>query len=296
LTSFLTGEVCALLSAFIWAVAVVLFQKSGETVPPLALNLFKNVLVLGLLVPVCLAVDGTLWPHPSAGDLLRLTLSGALGFTVADTVFFMALNRLGAGLNAIVDCFYSPSMLGLAFLFLGERLPALGIVGAVLVVAAIGFAIEAVPVRGRTRRDVTVGVALGVVGMVIVAASVVLVKSILTTERLLWISTYRLAIGTVGLLPALLLTRHRREVIAAFRPSGVWRVVVPASLLGTGIAPLVWLAGMTLTQVSVSAILNQLSTIFIFVLAAVVLREPVTKRRVAAVALAVAGAALVVLR
>jgi drug/metabolite transporter (DMT)-like permease len=296
LGSFFTGEVCALLSAFIWAVAVILFKKSGESVPPVALNLLKNVLVLVLLIPALLLVEGNLWPHPTSGEVIRFTISGALGFTVADTLFLMALNRLGAGLTAIVDCFYSPSMLGLAFLFLGERLPFLGLIGALLVVAAIACAVESVPVPDRSRRDVVIGITLGILGMVLVAASVVMVKGILSIDRLFWISAYRLAIGTVLLLPALLIARERKAILRAFRPSRAWRVAVPAALLGTGIAPLIWLAGMTLEKVSVNAVLNQLSTIFIFVLAALVLHEPVTKRRVMAVVLAFAGAMLVVIR
>ncbi|RKZ05653.1 EamA family transporter, partial [bacterium] len=35
------GKLFALLSALTWAVAVILFKKSGERVPPFALNLFK---------------------------------------------------------------------------------------------------------------------------------------------------------------------------------------------------------------------------------------------------------------
>jgi len=43
-------------------------------------------------------------------------------------------------------------------------------------------------------------------------------------------------------------------------------------------------------------VLNQLSTIFIFVLAAVFLKEPLTPRRTVALVMAVSGAVLVTLR
>jgi drug/metabolite transporter (DMT)-like permease len=275
---------------------VILFKKGGETVAPLPLNLFKNLLVLLLLVPVCGLVEGSLWPDPTTGEVLLLVLSGGLGFTVADTLFLMALNRLGAGLNAVVDCFYAPSMLGMAYVFLGERLPLLGIVGAVLVVGAIGIAVEARPAPGRSRRDVVTGVIIGIVGMVVVAASVVTIKHVLVPDRILWIGVVRLVAGIVGLVPILLWAGEGPAFVRLLRPTRVWRYLVPAALLGTGLAPLVWLAGMEREDVSVNAALNQLSTIFIFVLAAIALREPVTRRRLAAVVLAFAGALLVVLR
>ena len=36
------GELLALLSPMAWAVAVILFRKTGEKVPPVPLNLVKN--------------------------------------------------------------------------------------------------------------------------------------------------------------------------------------------------------------------------------------------------------------
>ena len=45
------GQILALLTAVIWAVAVILFKKSGETFHPLGLNIFKNVLAAALFLP-----------------------------------------------------------------------------------------------------------------------------------------------------------------------------------------------------------------------------------------------------
>jgi drug/metabolite transporter (DMT)-like permease len=69
--------------------------------------------------------------------------------------------------------------------------------------------------------------------------------------------------------------------------------MVPASILGAYVSNLAWLAGMKLTRASVAAPLNQLSTIFIFILAAIFLKEKVTRRKMAAVVLASLGAFLV---
>ena len=55
-----------------------------------------------------------------------------------------------------------------------------------------------------------------------------------------------------------------------------------------------WLNGFALTSVARAAILNQLSTIWIFVLAALFLGEPLTVRRTLAVGLAMVGVLLVI--
>jgi drug/metabolite transporter (DMT)-like permease len=49
---------------------------------------------------------------------------------------------------------------------------------------------------------------------------------------------------------------------------------------------------MKYTLVSLAAILNQLSTVFIFLLAAIFLKEPVTVSRILAILLATVGAIL----
>ena len=48
------GEILSLGCAIVWATAVVLFRKSGETMPPLGLNLFKDLLGLFLFIPTSL--------------------------------------------------------------------------------------------------------------------------------------------------------------------------------------------------------------------------------------------------
>jgi drug/metabolite transporter (DMT)-like permease len=54
-----------------------------------------------------------------------------------------------------------------------------------------------------------------------------------------------------------------------------------------------WLGGMKLAPASVAAVLNQTSNVFVFLLAAVFLRERITRTRLAGILLGVAGAFVV---
>ncbi|MCK5597260.1 MAG: DMT family transporter, partial [Candidatus Eisenbacteria sp.] len=82
---------------------------------------------------------------------------------------------------------------------------------------------------------------------------------------------------------------------STLRPSRSWRVAVPAAVLGGYVAMIVWVAGMKYTQASTASILNQTSAVFVLPLAAILLHERVTLRKLAAVAMAVGGVALVTL-
>ena len=55
-------------------------------------------------------------------DYAVLALSGIVGIALSDTFFHRCLNLVGAGLNSIIDCLYSPMVAVAAFLMLGERL------------------------------------------------------------------------------------------------------------------------------------------------------------------------------
>src|SRR4030042_3975119 len=116
------GETLALLTAVAWAIAVISCKRSGETVHPIALNVFKNILALVLFLPTLPLFGESFFHDAPTGDYLLLLASGALGIGLADTLYFMSLNRLGAGLSAIVDCTYSPFVIALSIVWLGESL------------------------------------------------------------------------------------------------------------------------------------------------------------------------------
>ena len=89
------GEAFSLTVAIVWAFAVILFKKSGETVHPIALNLFKNLLAIILFLPTMWLLGETLFLDVPARDYLILIISGALGIGIADTLFFNRRLRLG---------------------------------------------------------------------------------------------------------------------------------------------------------------------------------------------------------
>jgi drug/metabolite transporter (DMT)-like permease len=287
------GETVALATAFIWAIAVILFKKSGETVHPIGLNLFKDVLAVILLLPTAWLFHETLTPAVPASDYWLLLFSGALGIGISDTFFFMCLNRIGAGLTAIVDCFYSPSIIGLSILWLGESLSFWQIIGTVLIISAILTATHHQGNHSIKKRDLILGIIFGILAMVTVAVSIVSVKPLLERSSLIWVSEIRLIGGVIILLMVLLFHPSRRKIVSSVISIRNWGYTLSGSFVGAYIALVFWLAGMKYTQASEAAALNQTSSIFIFILAAVFLKEAITLRRIIGIGLAVSGAFMV---
>ncbi|MBI5509898.1 MAG: DMT family transporter [Deltaproteobacteria bacterium] len=288
-----SGEGLSLLAAVTWAVAIVLFKKSGDALSPLALNLFKNLVGLLCFAVTVLITGDSLLPPAATDEVLLLLTSGILGIGVADTMLFRSLNILGASRSAIVDCLYSPFTVLCSYLILGESLSALTIVGALCIVAGIAIVGREQPaVRIPTRLFVE-GAGLGIAAMALMAIGIVMVKPILSERSVLMVITWRLIAGSAALaLVAVTSRRRRAEVRYALTPSRSWLFAVPGSVAGAYLALIFWVAGMKYTTVMTAAILNQTSTLLVVLLAALFLKEALTWPKMIAVALGVVGSLL----
>jgi drug/metabolite transporter (DMT)-like permease len=273
-------------------VAVVLFRVSGRSIHPVGLNLGKNVLGLALIAPTVLLLGEPLLPSVPFSTTGLLLLSGVLGIAVSDTLFFHALNRLGASLTAIVDCFYSPFVIAFSFVLLGERLSLVQLGGAALVVSAILTVSKEGKLERIGRKDLALGIVYGILAMFFVALGIVMVKPVLGSVSIVWATLVRMAGGTAALALLVPVLRNRRSVLSPLLERRNWKALVPAAFFGSYLSLILWTGGMKYAKASVAAVLNQLNTIFIVIIAAVFLKERLTGWKLAAVVLAFVGAYL----
>lgn len=221
-------------------------QKSGDTLSPTALNLFKGVVTLMLLLPTLWLADVSLFPPHPATHWLRFGLSGLLGITLADNFFFMALKRLGAGLWAVVDCLYLPMVIVFSGIFLGESIGVKGMLGAACVVIAIMAGSYSGISLNRERRDLVIGLCFGLAAVGFLVISIIMVKPLLEDTSVLWASFVRILAGVSGLLIIAGFHPERATVMAVFKPSAVWKTALPAAIVGNYLAMLAWLAALSL--------------------------------------------------
>lgn len=289
------GETLALATAVVWSVSVILFKKSGETVSPLGLNLFKNTLTMLLVPPTMWIFGQKLFLPVPPYDYLLLMLSGVLGIGIADTLFFKSLNMLGAARSAIVDCLYSPIIILLSIFWLGEKLTLLQAAGAVLIVSAVLTIGREKGLVEITRRQLIIGILLGIAAMFTMGIGIVMIKTLLERSPVLWAIEVRLIGAAVSLFVLLGFHRNSREVIRSVVKVNSWKYMIPGSILGTYIALMFWIGGMKYAPASIASVLNQTNNIFIFVLAALFLKEEITRYKVAGIVMAVIGVFLVIL-
>ncbi|MFH0882552.1 MAG: DMT family transporter [bacterium] len=290
------GEMLALGSSLAWAVGVIFFRRAGETVHPLALNFFKNSFSLLLLALSWMVLGHSLFARVPSRDVWLLVGAGIVGLGISDTFLLASLNRLGAGLIAILWTLYTPMVIGFSMGMLGERLGIIQWLGVVMIAAALMMVTRIEKEISRDRRaSLWIGILWSVIAMITQAVSVVAIKPVLERTPTIVATELRLIGGLLFLIPVLLLRRDRRANIASLVRWENLKVLLPGSFSGTYLALTLMLGGVKYTLASTATALNQTSNLFIFLLAVLLLGESAGVKRVAGIALGVTGAVLVTL-
>ena len=294
------GEICSLLSAVFWALAIIIFKKIGDRVSPMVINPVKSTIGLLLFILTYIILGIPLTPNTQFSniDLITLAVSGIIGIGIADIIFLHSLNILGAGISAIVDTVYSPFVIFFAFIILGESLTAIQLFGGVLIIGSVLYTstkIQNIPVNLKRFKQ---GVLYGVGSIAMMALGSVMIKPILNTvsnqPRLqMWIAGYRLISGVLVSGSIMLYANQKENILGALRDRTLWLPLMVSSVLATYLGIAMWVMGMSMTTASISSILNQTATIFIMIFAWVFLGEPLTKRRILSIIVAMFGAYLV---
>lgn len=286
----------ALMAAFLWAVASVMFSQLGKYLTPLALNLTKGTMAL-VLIEITLALLGRSPATLSLFPTLLLLTSGMIGIGVGDTAFFAALNHLGARRALLLETLAPPMAALMALVFLQEQLNLLAWTGIGLTLVGVAWVIsERTPDRNDNPPPrLSRGLILGLLAALGQATGAVLSRSALADTLVdpLWSTALRL-IGGLAVMGVLL--RSQGQVATQFQPlrsPQVLTVVALAAVFGTYLG--IWLQQIALKSAptGIAQALTSTSPLFILPLAAL-MGERISLRAILGVVVALAGVGILV--
>lgn len=289
------GEFFSVACAAVWALAVVMFRRSGESLPAFELNLFKNTLGVLLLIPTVWLTEGLQPPDFDAQRWFIVLLSGVIGIAVADTWYLRALNLMGAARTGVVATMFSPFVILLSIAFLGEAMKAWQLAGFVLVLSGILLVTWRQKRQDISMRALKAGVMYGAGAVLLMAIGIVMVKPVLEGEHFFWVVALRLAAGSVVMLLLVVVRNNWSQVVARYREPQPWTTIIIASILASYVSMLLWLAGYRLTDASIASVLNETAAAFIVLFAWLILKEPLNLRRIGGVVLTFLGVWIIVI-
>lgn len=288
------GELAALMAAFLWAVATVVFGRLGKALSPLVLNLAKGAIAL-----VLLALTLVLLGQSAAGldrqAVSILALSGVIGIGLGDTAYFAAINHLGPRRALLLETLAPPLAALMALVFLQETLSGQAWLGIGLTLVGVVWVIaERVPGAAPGKADYR-GVLYGVLAALGQATGAVMSRAVLADTEIapMWSSLLRLGGGFIIIVGIL---RWQGPVAGQLRPLRSPKLLAGVALaagLGTYLA--IYLQQMALKHAAtgVAQALTSTSPLFVLPLAAA-LGDRVSLRAVVGAMVALAGIGILV--
>jgi drug/metabolite transporter (DMT)-like permease len=284
------GVMAALGSAASWALGSILFRRLGDHLPPVALTFAKGITSV-VLLGVAVAIIG--FEAIGINAWLLLILSGLLGIALGDTLFFLALNNLGA--HAVVILFTLGQVLTviLAVFWLGEQPQPLDWAGISLILGGVTIVMWT-RISGEEGRTGIVGAIYGLLSVIAMAVSIIIAKEALATTGSIQATFIRMAAGTIGIFVFGQATGQILSGLGTLRQPrffGFFLLSVAVVTFGGFWLSLVAVANL---DVAIANTLNATEPLFVLPLAAFLLKERITLPVVLGSLVTVGGIVLIV--
>jgi drug/metabolite transporter (DMT)-like permease len=291
------GEFAALSAAFLWALASAVYSKLGKTLSPLLLNLSKGWVAV-LLLSITILIQSESIPAIPITPLIELSLSGAIGIGIGDTLYFETLRRLGVRLTLLLGVLTPSITAVLALLLLQESLSGWAWLGMILTLAGIAWVIQERSSGGDSggRSQTQYGLILGFIAVLIFAASALLSRDALATTSVtpLWSALIRLGAGTLSLTIAVMFRPRTLKQWKTLGQKAVGLPLVGAAFLGTYLG--IWLQQIGFKYAPAGIAQTMLATSPLFILGLARLAgQKVTVQSWVGSAIALAGVSLLLL-
>jgi len=285
------GDIYAILTALCWSCGVIFFGIAGKVLTSLQISLLKNIVgVIGFLSFIIIKGDG--FPTFNDKEYIVLIISGIIGVAFGDILFLASLRRIGAGLSAIVSTGYTILIFILAYLMYGEVISFISYIGGTFVI--VGVIIGTIDKSiDDSQKQIILGVSYGLLANLCTAYSVLLLRPVMEVHPVVPIALIRFSTGIIISALGILYLKGQVVLKDTILKGFTDYNLLAGAFFGTFLSVIFWLAGFKYTLAGRAAIYNQLSTIFIILLASIFLNEIMTKRKWIAVTLALVGSFIV---
>jgi drug/metabolite transporter (DMT)-like permease len=285
------GEIAALGAAFVWALSSTIWQRVGQQIPAVVLNLLKGAIALFMLLATVLIL-GTSLPAINLHILAMLLISGALGIGIGDTAFFLVLKYLGARRTLLLETLSPPLTALFGLIFLQENLSPIACTGIFFTICGVAWVIaERTAETTLPSKHLWQGLAISLLGQTSHAAGSVLSRAAFTQIDIdpLWTAALRLSGGLAVML--CFLNPTNLDTFQQLKVPKILGAIILAAFLGTYLGIFLQQTALKYAPAGIAQALISTSPLFILPLA-VLAGEKVSLRAVVGVVAAIGGIAL----
>ena len=301
------GELAALGTAFFWAFTAIFFSKASQRAGAFNVNKVRLLMAVVIYAIILLILKGSLFHQDiNSLQLFWLGLSGFVGLVLGDLCIFKALVIIGPRLTTLIFS-TTPIMTSIiAWVFLGEKLGLLDVLGVTVTVAGVSWIVAAgrrdnqkLPVFSKKRADsgsYQKGVILALGASLGQAIGLVLAKQGMSNAGFeidpMLASFVRMLIACAIIWLVSAFRGKLNEVALIFKDKATFKLTLSGSICGPFLG--VWLSLLALNYIStgVAATLNATVPIMVIPIMFIFYREKTSVRALAGAVIAVLGVAL----
>ncbi len=272
------------------------FEKATRRIGVLAVNFYKVVFAFVFLALASTLARGMPLPLDAPGEAwLYLSLSGLVGFVIADLFLFSAYRTIGSRITMLFLALSPPVTAALGFVFLGESLAPRGIIGMGLVVVGITAAVlgrrdpkGAVAMSHEDKR----GYLFAFLASVGQSIGMVLTKKGIGNYDPISGGQIRIMVAIVGFALVSLFVERGRNLKAALGDKKGIKATLGGSVFGPFLGVTLSLFAAQRTQAGIVSTLIGLSPVMIILPTILIFRQKVRLMEILGAMLAVAGSAV----
>lgn len=285
----LWGILSALLSACSWAFGTITFERIGKVVPFVGITFLKGVFSI-LLMILLLVITGGLYPI-GWWEFSFLALSGIVGITIGDSLFFKSLQDLGAKTQVIFFLLGQILTMILSLLFLGELLSFEQYIGAFILLNGVIVTTWGTQTNHPNK---TRGIIFGLASMTCFSVSAIMVKAAISDVPVITATFYRMVFGTIFTLGYGVASKNFFSWIRPLKDKKLFGLFVLNVIVITYGGFLLSMAAIKYISVSLASVLSATEPVFVLLLAFLLMREKVTKRELIGTIVTLVGLFLII--
>jgi drug/metabolite transporter (DMT)-like permease len=296
------GALAAFGTAIFWTASALTFEGATRRVGALAVNFYKVVGAFLLLAVAGLATRGLAFPvDASPRNWLYLSLSGLIGFVVADYFLFNAYVHIGSRVTVVFQALTPLFTAAFGWLILGESMEWKGLVGMAAVVGGIMVLVvsrnAAKPGAGGRKvpapAHAVKGYVFAFLSSVFQALGLIVSKLGLDGIGAIPATQIRVLVAIAGFgLQGLLLGQARGLFVDAPRDGVAMKRIALGAVVGPFLGVVLSLYALQHTNAGTASTLMALTPVLIIPPAVILMGQKVAPGEVVGACIAVAGTAL----
>lgn len=269
------GIIVALLSAASWAFATVVFDRIGKVVPYVGITFLKGIFSIILMIVLLIFTGGLhsveIW------DFSFLALSGIIGISLGDSLFFKSLQDLGAKVQVVFFLLGQIFTMILSLLLLGELLSLEQYIGAVVLLIGIVIVIWG---KQKNHPNKVRGIVCGLLSILCFSVSAIMVKMSIAEVEVVTATFYRMLFGTVFTLGFGVVGQQLPSWIKPLKDKRLLVLFILNVFVITYGGFLLSMVAIKLISVSLVSVLGTTEPVFVLLFAYLINKEGITKQEV----------------